>query len=179
MNQFEASIFDAVRDAHRQYEEMTAGWWLQHAPESFIHVVIAQHLNAQGYNVYIDASNQKLRDGHVGLAGKIAKDPRKRPDISVWYKSTGMLKAEIEVKKAHYRYPIDADITKLSGCINTEGHSETGYVVAYSQSKNHLTTLKKRFESWADNKAVKYQVHDLSEDIDSKGWGWGCCIIRI
>ncbi len=178
MNQFENIIFDAVKDAHKQYEKMTDGWWLQHAPESFLHAVIAQHLSEK-YYVYIDASNQKLRDGHVGLSGKIAKDPRKRPDISVWYKTTGMLKAEIEIKKAFTKTPIDSDIKKLSGFINTEGHSENGYVVAYSQSKNHHSTLKKRFETWAENKAVKYQLHFLSEKTDENGWGWGCCIIRI
>jgi hypothetical protein len=44
IDDLEKSILRSVRTAQREYEAMTDGWWLWHAPESFLQVIIAQRV---------------------------------------------------------------------------------------------------------------------------------------
>jgi hypothetical protein len=61
MNSLEACIMSGAGKARIHYERMTGGYWLSHAPESFLQVLVALEIERAGYAVYIDTSIRKMK----------------------------------------------------------------------------------------------------------------------
>jgi len=60
MNALEKEIHSGMLYAHKKYVEMT-DYWLSHAPESYITVVVAQQIVRKlDFSVYIDTSLKKI-----------------------------------------------------------------------------------------------------------------------
>jgi hypothetical protein len=180
----EKKIHSAMLSAHKQYLAMT-GYWLSHAPESYITVKLAQDIFKSGYNVYIDSSLKKIlndRDNYQrGGKRKLSPSLSKRSDISVVYKSRHETLAAIEVKRAaYYVNPVLRDTKKLNKLVGIEGGATNGYVVAYSEAKYHegKDTLKKRFADWA--KKTNWALVSSHTDTlsDGENWVWGFCVLR-
>lgn len=141
LTKLEKKIHSAMLRAHKQYLEMT-GYWLSHAPESYITVTLAQEIFKGGYNVYIDSSLKKILDdqnnNQRGSKRRLSPSLAKRSDISVVYKSRQETLAAIEVKRAaYYVNPVLTDAVKLNELVGIEGGAKNGYVVAYSEVKYH------------------------------------------
>lgn len=184
MTKLEKRIHSAMLSAHKEYLAMT-DYWLSHAPESYITVMIAQAVTKLGYNVYIDTSLKKiLNDQNKNQRGnkkKLSPSLSKRSDISVVFKSKRETLAAIEVKRAAYYFdPVRRDTEKLDQLIGVEGGAKNGYVVAYSEAKYHekKDTLENRFADWAKKAnwaLVSYHTDPLGDD---EHWVWGFCILR-
>lgn len=157
MNQLERSIISGAVKAQKQYETMTGGWWLDHGPESFFQIIVAQQVCKLGHNVYVDATIKKLRDGRA-QPGRPTKDLQKRPDLSVWNKSTDTLRAAIEIKRAWSFPPVRSDAKKLTRILGFKGAPKSGYLLVYTDhagktdriGKEPIEIIKGRFDTWAD-----------------------------
>jgi Tfp pilus assembly protein PilO len=130
VTKLEQRIYSAMLGAHRQYLAMT-GYWLSHAPESYITVMIARAIVGLGYNVYIDTSLKKILNDQIILQRsrkrKLSPSLSKRSDISVVFKSKQQTLAAIEVKRAaYYVDPILRDTNKLDRLVGVEGGAKTG-----------------------------------------------------
>jgi hypothetical protein len=161
------------------------GYWLSHAPESYITVIIAQEIVKLGYNVYIDTSLKKILNDQIekqhGGKRKVSPSLSKRSDISVMFKSKQQTLAAIEVKRAaYYVDPVLRDTKKLDQLIGVEGGAKTGYVVAYSEAKYHENkdTLEKRFADWAAKTEWSLVSYHTDSFKDDENWVWGFCILR-
>lgn len=127
INDLEKSILRSVRTAQREYEAMTDGWWLWHAPKSFLQVIVAQRVAKETKHVvYIDASMRRIERETVRGPGRRAKNAGQRPDILVWHKAargrgpSATLRAVIEIK-THGELP-----THPSGRQKNGAMAETG-----------------------------------------------------
>ena len=184
MTKLEQRIHSAVLKVHKDYLVMT-GYWLSHAPESYITVIIAQEIVKLGYNVYIDTTLKKIRNDQSKNLNhtkrKLSPLLSKRPDISVVFKAKQQILAAIEVKRAaKFLNPVRRDTEKLEQLIGGEGGAKYGYVVEYSETKYHENrdTLKERFAGWATKTSwavASSHISSLSGDEDRV---WGFCILK-
>jgi hypothetical protein len=169
-----------ARKARSHYERMTGGYWLWHAPESFLQVLVAQQIAKAGYSVYIDASIKKMKLDFDALPGRPAANLRTRPDISVWYKNNSGLKAVIEVKRAWSLAPIQTDATKVAKYLGQCSALKTGYILAYTEAKgkNRANTLENRFDNWATS--ISWKLLDMRIGVsESDDWAWGMGLMRM
>lgn len=162
MNKLEKAILDGSLKAHRDYEKMSGGWWLWHAPEAFLQYAIAQSITKLGYDVFPEASPVKINDEHdKPLRGRPLKNKRQRFDLVVWSKSSEKVRAIIEIKRGGPTIfgQIPKDGKKLKAYLNKGNSDGTGYLLFYHEGSgpNRLNKMQKRIEK-------------LRERLKPKGW---------
>lgn len=179
MNKLEDAIHSAMLAAHDEYLNMT-NYWLSHAPESYITVMIARAIAQLDYSIYIDTSLKRVLADYAKIKGHLPASLSKRSDISVWFKGGLAVRAAVEVKKAYHVAPILKDTEKLGAIIGLVHGPKTGYVVAYSEAKYHESkdTLAKRFKGWADTTNWRLVTSYTDTIKDDNNWVWGFCILR-
>ena len=179
MNDLENLIQRGVINAHRQYQKMT-DYWLSHAPESFLTVVIAQEIVKANYAVYIDTSLKRILKDATTHKGAIPSALGNRSDISVWYRTKDSIRAAIEVKRAYSAPPVSRDAKKLARIVGLKKGPKTGYIVAYSESKSRyqIDTLNTRFRNWSTLTGWQLISSYVDKEKDSDNWNWGFCILR-
>ncbi|WP_146144854.1 hypothetical protein [Phreatobacter cathodiphilus] len=179
MTRIEEKIGQSIREAAEVYVGM-AGWWLSHAPESFLQMKIADGIHSLGYGVFVDATYQKIRREVGLLKGPKPQTALSRPDICVWSKDDRTLKAFIEVKKANHLAPVQADCTKIEGLMRPPYAPPYGYVIAYSEAKGMRAaeTLKNRFKTWGQITGWKVIESGLCEAPDDEGYQWGHVVLK-
>jgi hypothetical protein len=93
--------------------------------------VIAQELAKTGHAIYVDASIKKLLSDIERGPGRPTVGVKQRPDISVWHKTVGTLRAAIEIKRAYNFAPIISDAKKNTelSCIKTLSEDRLYYCV--------------------------------------------------
>lgn len=189
MKRFEGILIRSVGVAHKEYIKISGGYWLWHAPEFFIQVVMAQELSNAFYKVYMDIPNKRIREDHPSEGVEFSLDDANRPDLTVWHKSKNLkfsVKAKIEIKKTRLLKDVKNDVDKLRKNIEHGMATKTGYVVVYTEikEKNHVSKLEKRFKDWATNCKVKLVNFHIDPIIEydkekKKKWAWGACILKV
>jgi hypothetical protein len=192
VNDFVLVIYNAVKKAHCDYKKISGGYWLWHAPEFFIQVIIAQELSKASYTVFIDTPNKRIRADHPGEGTEISQDDANRPDLTVWHKSKNSelsVKAKIEIKKTYKLKDVKSDVDKLRNNIEFGKATKTGYVVVYTETpvisgKDYNDTLQERFDGWSKNCNVELLERHIDPKTEydkekKKKWAWGFCILRI
>ncbi len=178
-NNLEKTILKAAKNAQEIYCEMT-GYWLWHAPEHFFQNVIARAIWKNGHNVFIDASNGKVkRDAEDNKKrGRPRKDTGKRFDISVWYKRTKTLKAVIEIKRGYSLNfnLVKKDAEKIEYAVNSSKGAKSGYILLYSEIKDKKA-LQGLFCQWA--KDLEWRLVDsfVTKPHDEE-YAWGVALFR-
>lgn len=181
INKLEKAVLQSAVAAQMKYRAMTGGWWLWHGPESFLQVVIAQGLAKTIENaVYIDTSMGQMEDEKGRGPGRPAADDGRRPDLSVWYKTSDRLRAVIEIKRTTALRPIAADAKKIEGWLTHRNALTVGYILGYSEAKGkkRTTTLEKRFDKWEAETGWQRRGSVVYDDPDDPEWGWGVVLIR-
>ena len=180
MSQLEEAIIEGVSEAAKKYDEMSGGWWLSHAPESFLQMEIATKIYETGFNLFVDASYNKILDDIGRIRGRPANGGSKRPDICVFSKASRTIKALIEVKRASNLFSVNLDKSKLSSLMRLKTGPKYCYVVAYSEANgnSYKKTLEERFLAWEDKEW--YCCHSyIDERQDDDGYGWGYCVLKL
>ena len=144
----------AVHDAHKRYEEMSDGWWLQHAPEYLITTEVATRIHKE-FNtyVYMEASMRRIwnTENNTEIDGEIIDEHGNdksslRSDISIWNRQNNDIYCCIEIKKTSSTDLIEKDIEKLKMIIRAN-YCKIGIVAAYSsfvkKEKTHEETVRR------------------------------------
>jgi hypothetical protein len=179
----ETAICKGVKHAHKDYERISGGWWLQHAPESFLSTYIAKAIHKDaGFQVYLDTSlgkiaKERVENGAPKARGPLPQYMNLRPDISVWERTTGNIRAMIEVKRSFGNEPVRQDIQKIRRFVQKQHGGRAGYVLGYTITKRD-NTFEKRIENWLQSDAslvLKYE----DPAADSSGYFWGFALLRV
>ena len=208
MNDLEKPILKGVCKAHKEYDCVSDGWWLYHAPESFIQSHLASYIARKGkFCIFPECSPKRwknsLDEGNdVKPRGRpFSKHNKKRFDLVIWRKKVERPGAIVEIKRAVHVAPLLADAHKVldykkEAC--RYGIS-TAYILVYSEAKRNTeraplhsgkTKLKEKFGSWSKsleekcgNKAkVQYvgrEAHEPQGQDKDNTWSWGVALYRL
>jgi hypothetical protein len=180
-NSLEESICAGIIEAQAKYYQMT-GHLLRHAPETFLSTVIAMTIYKElGCTVYIDAALSRIAKEREGLgipSGKVRdpEDLRLRPDISVWGKTTGGIRAAIEVKRAPWTAGISKDVERLRNLVGKDYGPKAGYVVSHTVAKKR-DDVDKRIDAWINNKSTLIR-RDTKNGGDGRFWGYALLKVK-
>lgn len=180
MNNLEQQILNGACRAQRKYTGLT-GFWLWHAPESFLQTIVAIELG-KTHTVYVDASLKKSKSQMRRRVGRPASGMGRRPDISVWAKTGASLRAVVEIKQAWNINPVVADAKKVETMLKKVRGVKAGYILVYSDAKkwankDRVAFLKNRFNSWA--KKIAWQCVGMrTGTVGDDKWAWGFCLLR-
>lgn len=195
MNSLEKTLLDATKRAWEKYEQMTDGWWLSHAPESFLQNFVALHLaRTHDHSVYPECSPKKIREDLWGpIKGRKPNNQQQRFDVVVWWKTKAFVRAVIEIKRAYTTAPIQKDRQKISDYLKQAQAKDVrcGYLLVYSEAAQNLAQRKKsngrstlvaRFKKWGPEigaELVGYDVRTPRMTEDGKQWSWGVALYRV
>jgi hypothetical protein len=177
---------------------MSGGWWLWHAPESFLQHEIARsmarHSKARkGFEVFTETSPTKIKDEHdKRLRGRPPKmeSQRQRFDIVVWQKTSNKVQAIIEIKRGGTSVfgQVAKDAKKLKKYLSMTNAHGNGYLLFYSEAggSKRLERLKDRIskltkllkpKGW---RRVQYKIDAKLGDPDEndKLWSWCICLLK-
>src|ERR1700737_3553941 len=182
MNDLEKKIFYSAVRAHDTYEEMTGGWWLMHAPESFLQHEVGRAIHRKGFEVFPEASPRKIaREHDKPKRGRPAKLPRVRFDVVVWHKNQMQRRgrAVIEIKRALNNRGVLLDAKKLKSYLKNDRYG-SGYLLVYSQAVGpyrratlgkRITALKNKLKAkgW---KLLNQTIRPKSAEVEDDGRVW-------
>ncbi len=152
ISSLENLLIKSVKTAQKQYGEMTGGYALWHAPESFVQMVSAREINKKlGLIVYPECTpNQFARDANrivkVGAPPKVNK--QQRFDLVVWWKNESQPRALIEMKLTYASMgSVLKDAEKLVAfrkeATRTKGMRH-GYLLVYNSAYRNVDIDKDR-----------------------------------
>lgn len=150
-NDLEKTILRSAKKAQRDYEAMTGGQWLDHAPEMFLQAEVARGIWRRGFRVFIDASLDRIRQEIGSRKGRNPAASRKRFDISVWWRTRNSIRAVIEIKRDWSITSIREDARKIKDSFKLVDSADTGYLLVYSEA-NREPTIKKGSADWEANR---------------------------
>ena len=192
----------------RLYEKVSGGWWLYHAPESFIQSHLALHIAHNGeFCVYPECSPKRWKasvdegNGAKPRGRPFSAHNKKRFDLVIWWKSGNRPRAIVEIKRAMNASPLVADAGKIvkygkeaqSFCI------KTAYILAYSEAWRNTERapqhsgkkkLEQRFKAWSKNlrekcgnkatvKCVGWEAHEPRDQDEKPKGSWGVALYRL
>lgn len=194
------ATLDAISDAHRQYEIMTGGSWLNEAPEYFLTTIIAQTLSQLPGSKYITLEHNIKHA--MDAAGATTRGPalkratRGRCDIVVWW-GYGTPRGMIEVKRPlrSYHDGVRKDLTRIQKVLlkNGKDHSfQFGllpFFTSVGETRNECglphERLKKKLEnleSTARESAMPGISIDLKHgqiiEVVGDAWAAACIVIQ-
>lgn len=169
------AVMGGAKKAFKIYEKASGGYWLWHAPESYIQACVFIELSGlPGLYVTLESSPRKIQ-----LDCKFKRDRRsdrmtdqQRFDILVWY-GNGTPRIPIEVKKT-FNSPDKCinDIDRMKPLANNpEINIQAGMLLAYTEAKKDQTILS-RFEKIAQ-KTNSMLTPYICPNADDNGWRWG------
>jgi hypothetical protein len=182
MNQLEEAIIGCTRAAQRDYEKMTAGWWLSHGPESFIMCSVANKLSRKmGFWVFVDTPPKRiLKERDERPRGRPPKNQDNRFDMVVWQKASDEIRAVVEIKKAWNIIGLLSDRKKVAWFMKKNKYVNAGCLLAYTEAKGtrREKTLLNRLKNWAD----RLRCELVGSTMDARGdgeWGWAVGLFRL
>lgn len=183
LNKLERAILGSAERAQGTCMRMTGGWWLWHAPESFLQHQIARAIVRTGNEVFTEASPAKIaREHNSPLRGRPAHNKQKRFDIVVWQRSQNLLRAAIEIKRTSTLQPVVKDAVKLRKYLDQRNSHGVGYLLVYSEAKgaNRVERLRKRASSAAAHlKATGWtMLSAVVHSPRSSPWSWSVYLLR-
>jgi hypothetical protein len=175
----EKNICDAIKKAHKRYEQIT-GYWLFHAPEHFLQNFIFLEI-AKSWEVYPEATRKKISEG-------MGKSPVGRPpsakfryDLVIWNKSSDKLRAVVEIKRClSASQTVQKDADRIRNALKGQQKAKAAYLLLYSEVpiKKGSDALIQRFYGWSKKLDLHIvQATCLSQDEDS-GWICGYSLMR-
>src|SRR5690606_14404200 len=175
----EKAILAGVHEAFATYEKSSGGYWLWHAPESFMQAMIFQKLSAlsPGFAT-LEASPTR-----IAMDLELKRDRRsdkmrdqQRFDILYWY-ANGKPRSIIEVKKVYSDLEKSInDIKRMRLWVsNPNMNIEAGYFVAYTEARGARAegTINGRFERLGERAGAEIVTVSVSEERDDNGCAWG------
>jgi hypothetical protein len=180
-NALEDAICSGIIDAQKKYYEMT-GHLLRHAPEAFLSTLIAMKIHEKlRCSVYMDAALSRIareREESGILSGERPKpeDLSLRPDISVWGKTTGRIRAAIEVKRAPWTAGISKDVERLRRLVGKDYGPKAGYVVSHTVSDKE-NTVNARIDHWINNNSTLIR-REIKSGRDGRFWGYALLKVK-
>ena len=189
MTILEEALSKGMKGAHKSYCRMSDGYWLDHAPEHFIQVLVALEIAKHGYAVFPDVSYKRTQEEFEVLEQKTGKGKARayfnlgqRPDLLIWRKTTGAIYGVVEIKRAWSLPPISRDAIKIENAMRSELRPENGYVLVYSTSypnrkeKNPTQLLEDRFDCWSVR--LKWKLLECYVTKPEDGETWGFCLLK-
>jgi hypothetical protein len=148
--QLENLLISSIKIAQKQYGEMTGGYALWHAPESFVQMVTAKEIYKElGVIVYPECTpDQFSRDSNKVV--KLGRPPKineqQRFDLVTWWKKKSQPRALIELKLTYASMAsVLKDADKLYAfrkeALRTKGLRH-GYLLVYNSAYRN-TEIKK------------------------------------
>jgi hypothetical protein len=166
-NQLDSVLLDSVRKANVQYEKMTDGYWLWHAPESFVQMAIAAEIHKKlDVCVYPECTPLGIaRD--ATKATQLGRPPhtneQQRFDLVVWWKNQTRPRAIVEIKLTYASMKgvlSDADkLVSFRKAAVRRGRPRHGYLVVFNsayrnpeldKSRQGAETIRSRFKRVSD-----------------------------
>ena len=131
---------------------MSDGWWLYHAPESFIQSHLALHIAHNGeFCVYPECSPKRWKasvsrgNGTKPRGRPFSAHNKKRFDLVIWRKSGKRPRAIVEIKRAVYASPLVEDAGKIVEAPQFgKKHRELPSLSSFSSDAHHLLLLGAR-----------------------------------
>ena len=191
MNKLEECILKAVRKAQNSYLDMTGGdtteggWWLRHAPESYLQTVVAQSIFRRlKHRVYIDSSLKKIRSDQKKRGRPAQANAAKRPDLAIWHKSRSVVRAIIEIKIAWNKEAILEDSKKLIEISNSKTRKKL-YILAYSEvkiynnnDKDARKKLRGNLTDWKPDNKWSRIIGNIPKSNCDEERCWGAALYR-
>jgi hypothetical protein len=161
-NKLEDAILSACEKAADTYAKMTNGQWLLHGPEHFLQNEVARAIWKLGFDVFIDASENRVQ-AELGVARSERSNAlRKRFDISVFYKHKNKVRAVIELKtRGTWSVTgVVKDATKIEGHFRNKHRATTGYLLVYAEASGvkRRKDLSNRLQNQFPNKLNKTRI---------------------
>ena len=187
-----------IAKAQRDYEAWSGGFWLWQAPEYILTVYIAKELWTVPGSKYLTLESnvrRTLEDAGGMGRGKIseATRPGGRSDIVLWWSSSDMPRAVIEVKKVSYSATeIKQDIERISTTLRKRGNSiQCGLVAFYTSTRDRegdgegaRSTIKARLKNIEQEtrkilgKEHRLSRHDSRIRVDGDS-AWVASVLQI
>lgn len=198
-NKLEQRILDAAEIAQKKYMAVSNGFWLWHAPESFWQTVIVQEIARRGHAVYSDISINRIKKdiawyknkgrGEKSGRGRHLKRGNRRPDISVWSKSTTKICAIIELKRTYASGNICKDAEKVKSMLCTKSmEGANGYLLIYTDVqgtedrgyRDRREKVRDRFTRWANKLSGWVKLDQVVKtQTTEKEYAWGFALFRF
>lgn len=170
----EKLLIKSIRIALKQYSEMTGGYALWHAPESFVQMVTAREIHKKlGVIVYPECTpNQFARDSNRVV--KIGRPPKvnsqQRFDLVVWWKNEFQPRALIELKLTYASMnTVVKDAEKLLAfrkeALRTKGLRH-GYLLVYNSAYRNVDINKNR----QGKQTIEDRFSDTAKTLKGKGF---------
>ena len=152
VNKLENCIINGVPKIQRLYNKVSDGWWLYHAPESFIQSHLALHIAHNGeFCVYPECSPKRWKasvsrgNGTKPRGRPFSAHNKKRFDLVIWRKSGKRPRAIVEIKRAVYASPLVEDAGKIVEAPQFgKKHRELPSLSSFSSDAHHLLLLGAR-----------------------------------
>ncbi len=188
------TILEGAKDASEAYQNLSGGYWIDYAPESFLQGGIAMAFdrlkrNGATFNLMLEMSPKRLYEEFgVKPDGRSVKmRENQRFDILILDKSCAP-RFPIEIKKAQSIHSCTKDAKRISQWISdAKGKVKCGFIVAYtcqkgkdSEGKQAQKRITEIFEGIKEQtKATRY-MPIAPKEIDHNGWMWdvACFIIE-
>ena len=173
------ALHQGIIEANNQYIKISS-YGLVDAPESFAHVVLAQHISeVTDRYVFIDTSNGKVRE-EAGITGRRPKTRNWRADLTIFHKSKPNDAAVIvEVKRLATKAALKNDAEKIRNFFKETNKLSAGFILAYTHdhetSKVDLENTFNRWHKQTNAISGEYKVFDP----DKNGQYWGYCLLHI
>jgi len=178
-------IIDASRqgiaNAFRNYYRWSGGYWLGHAPESYMQVEIARALSKICPFVTLEDTVRDILTH--SSAEKRGYQPRGnasgRVDIIVWWKN-GTPRVLIEIKKGWGSDIINSDAKRLRQLSSRGGSPQHGIIIVYTDAKKEETIHKrfKNIEISSSTKIVDWLCPKKKIE-DGEIWYWGTACFLV
>ncbi len=205
-NDLETVILRGVGSIHKNYKNISDGWWLYHAPESFIQAHLASLIAKKGFCVFPECSPKRWkasRDETKKPKGRpFSAHDKKRFDLVIWQKNGRKPRALVEIKRAVNAVPVLADATKILRYAKEAlfYNIRTAYLLVYSEAKRNTgrqpyhsgrKKLAASFKNWGKElkglcrgkkarvRGVGTTAHQPQDQDDDEQWSWGVALYRI
>jgi hypothetical protein len=182
------TIQAGCNEAFNAYRDVSRGYWLSHAPETFIQSsILFEFLKLQrsGKPAYVtlETSPKKIERycGEKPDRRKVKMSQAGRFDMLIWYKN-GHPFSIIEIKKAWDNKACDKDACRIQQWISSNNSIESGYLVVYTEAKGLKADMKlsERLKCIEINTASTLRkVLPDEREVDGNGWQWRIGIYHL
>lgn len=145
-------LLKSVQKANKEYEKMTGGYWLWHAPESYVQMILARDIAKElKVCVYPECTPTRIeRDAIKAIAlGRPPKvNKQQRFDLVVWWKNEARPRALIELKLTYASMTGVLNDGKKLLAYRSEAKKiqglKQGYLVVFNSAYRNNDNTKKR-----------------------------------
>jgi hypothetical protein len=151
-SKLENLLLKSVRKANKEYEKMTGGYWLWHAPESYVQMILARDITKElNVCVYPECTPNSIERDAVKAVNR-GRPPlinkQQRFDLVVWWKNQTRPRALIELKLTYASMTGVLDDGKKLLAYRSEAKKleglKQGYLVVFNSAYRDGNTMRQR-----------------------------------